>query len=230
MCHYVFQCLFDDPSSWLPFLIGCLPTCAWIYLLLSCIDLKQIGLVGPEDDIASIATLKISPMFTLLNMHVHLYTPMNQPWWRNLLFSLQHLHLDHCEGPQKSRSNCNSVWVGIVTVHGWSMTPVSQQPKVHQGFEDANSKIILMHWSYGCYFQHKHISGSPFWWKCASINQPVGRTVRTEASIATERRPMWVHGLAVWFVFTIGHRSNPWKNEGFYLNPQHMKDGCGFPR
>lgn len=97
---------------------------------------KQIGLIGLEDDISYIAALKVLPMFTWLNMDdVHFYTPMNQPWWRNLLFSLKHRHLDHCEGPQKSRSNCNSVWVGIVTVHGWSMTPVSPQ-----GFEEANSK------------------------------------------------------------------------------------------
>lgn len=41
---------------------------------------KQIGLVGPEDDIAYIAALKMPPIFTLLNMDdVHLYTPMNQP-------------------------------------------------------------------------------------------------------------------------------------------------------
>lgn len=87
---------------------------------------------GPGGGVASIAALKMYPMFTPLNMDVHRYTPMNQPWWRNLLFSHQHRHLDHCEGPQKSRSNCNSVWFGIVKVHGWSMTPVSQHAKLLQ--------------------------------------------------------------------------------------------------
>ena len=92
-------------------------------------------------------------------MHVHLYTPMNQPWWRNLGPSAFSIAIwINCEGPQKSRSNCNSVWVGIVTVHGWSMTPVSPQ-----GFEEANSKMILMHWNNGCY-EHKLFGGSLIGW------------------------------------------------------------------
>lgn len=173
MCHYVFHCLFDDPSSWLPFLIGCLPTCAWIYLLLSCIDLKQIGLVGPEDDIASIATLKMSPMFTLLNMHVHLYTPMNQPWWRNLLFSLKH-GIWIIVKVRKSREAIATRSLALSQSMGDPWHQFLNKPKCIKGLRmpiqnhpDALEQRML--------FSHKQISGSPFWWKCASINQPVGR-------------------------------------------------------
>ena len=68
-------------------------------------------------------SLKISPIFTLLNEYTFIFIlPRIKTARRNLRCSAFHIaivrhsvHLDHCEGPQKSRSNCNSVWVGIVT-------------------------------------------------------------------------------------------------------------------